>query len=105
MHELNSCRGGRVACDSRCSHGAVRRPRRAASNNPNAPQGRGYNIYEMRSDSRLTKSHRKIHWRSLNPQTNHHQPVKSAFLLQKNLHVLKVKGHRIGPEELVPDHA
>jgi hypothetical protein len=25
--------------------------------------------------------------------------------LQKDLHVLKVKGHRIGPEELVPEHA
>jgi hypothetical protein len=35
----------------RCSHGAVRRPRRAASNNSNAPQGRGYNVYEMRSQS------------------------------------------------------
>jgi hypothetical protein len=31
--------------------------------------------------------------------------LESAFLLYKNLHVLKVKGHRIGPEELVPDHA
>ena len=27
-----------------CSHGSVSRPRRAASNNSNAPQGRGYNV-------------------------------------------------------------
>ena len=31
--------------------------------------------------------------------------LESAFLLQKNLHVLKVKGHRIGLEEIVADHA
>src|SRR4030095_14092031 len=28
-----------------------------------------------------------------------------ALLLQKNLHVLEVKGHRIGLEEIVADHA
>ena len=30
--------------------------------------------------------------------------LEAAFLLQKNLHVLKVKGHRIGLEEIVADH-
>jgi hypothetical protein len=29
--------------------------------------------------------------------------LESAFLLQKNLHVLKVKGHRVGLEEIVAD--
>ena len=29
----------------------------------------------------------------------------SALLLQKNLHVLKVKGDRVGLEKLVTDHA
>jgi hypothetical protein len=31
--------------------------------------------------------------------------LEAAFLLQKNLHVLKVKGHRVGLEEIVADHA
>jgi hypothetical protein len=31
--------------------------------------------------------------------------LESAFLLQKNLHVLKIKGHRIRLEEIVADHA
>src|SRR5882724_1614280 len=30
---------------------------------------------------------------------------ESVFLLQKNLHVLKVKSHRVGLEEIVADHA
>jgi len=30
---------------------------------------------------------------------------RSALLLQENLHVLKVKGHHIGLEEIVADHA
>jgi hypothetical protein len=29
--------------------------------------------------------------------------LEAAFLLQKNLHVLKVKGHRVGLEEIVAD--
>jgi hypothetical protein len=29
----------------------------------------------------------------------------SELLLKKNLHCLKVKGYRIGPEEIVADHA
>ena len=31
--------------------------------------------------------------------------LESAFLLQKNLHVLKIKGYRIGLEEIVAEHA
>ena len=30
---------------------------------------------------------------------------RSALLLQKNLHVLKVKGDRVGLEKIVADHA
>ena len=32
-------------------------------------------------------------------------PISASVLLQENLHVLKVKGHRIRLEEIVADHA
>ena len=48
--QLAQTRSDLINVPARCSHGAVRRPRWMDSM-PNAPHGRGYNIYEMASTS------------------------------------------------------
>src|SRR5437667_11367991 len=40
---------------------------------------------------------------ALDNKCSHHASI--AFLLQKNLHVLKVKSHRVRLEKIVADHA